>query len=166
MNDLSLIARAHQLVMEGFKEMFDSSIVTVWSAPNYCYRCGNVAAILELGEDTTPGGVVARCNGDGRREGGTLEKSGLVGGPGRRYRVFEAAPQDPRGMPAKKPVADYFLVCWPFFSFRCVVCVRGGSANTCVTVTMVANISVRCPSRRVSRPDILVVFGPCSGCGF
>ncbi|KAL8856863.1 MAG: hypothetical protein Q9178_006580 [Gyalolechia marmorata] len=120
MNDLSLIARAHQLVMEGFKEMFDSSIVTVWSAPNYCYRCGNVAAILELGEDTSPGGVMARCNGDGRREGGTLEKSGLVGGPGRRYRVFEAAPQDPRGMPAKKPVADYFLVS-PFLASQFVM---------------------------------------------
>ncbi|KAL8798923.1 MAG: hypothetical protein Q9182_006270, partial [Xanthomendoza sp. 2 TL-2023] len=109
MNDLSLIARAHQLVMEGFKEMFDSSIVTVWSAPNYCYRCGNVAAILELGEDTSPGGIIARSNGDAGRGQGMLEKSGLVGGPGRRYRVFEAAPQDPRGMPAKKPVADYFL---------------------------------------------------------
>jgi len=24
-------------------------------------------------------------------------------------RVFDAAPQDSRGMPAKKPVADYFL---------------------------------------------------------
>ncbi|KAL8709881.1 MAG: hypothetical protein Q9220_005497 [cf. Caloplaca sp. 1 TL-2023] len=109
LNDLSLIARAHQLVMEGFKEMFDSSIVTVWSAPNYCYRCGNVAAILELGEDTSGGGnVVGRSNGDGSGGGGKGE-SGLVGGPGRRYRVFEAAPQDPRGMPAKKPVADYFL---------------------------------------------------------
>lgn len=42
--------------------------------------------------------------------GGGVVRNWLVGGPGRRYRVFEAAPQDPRGMPAKKPVADYFLV--------------------------------------------------------
>jgi len=33
----------------------------------------------------------------------------LLSGPARRYRVFQAAPQDSRGMPAKKPVADYFL---------------------------------------------------------
>ena len=79
-NAIELIARAHQLVMEGYKHMFSETLVTVWSAPNYCYRCGNVAAILELDEN--------------------LNKN---------YKIFEAAPQEARGVPAKKPAPDYFL---------------------------------------------------------
>ena len=79
-NDISLIARAHQLVMEGYKYWFNQNLVTVWSAPNYCYRCGNVAAILEFDEN--------------------LNKN---------YKIFEAAPQESRSVPAKKPAPEYFL---------------------------------------------------------
>ncbi|EKX73563.1 serine/threonine protein phosphatase pp2a, putative [Theileria equi strain WA] len=50
-NGLDLIARAHQLTMEGFQWSQDKNVVTIFSAPNYCYRCRNQAAILEIDEN-------------------------------------------------------------------------------------------------------------------
>lgn len=83
-NDIDLIARAHQLVMEGYKEVFDGGLVTVWSAPNYCYRCGNVAAVLRVEDDMS-----------------------------KHYTIFEAV-QAQNGIgrtivPTKKSQMDYFL---------------------------------------------------------
>ena len=49
-NGLNLIARAHQLVQEGYEWAHDKTVVTVFSAPNYCYRCGNQGAIMQVDE--------------------------------------------------------------------------------------------------------------------
>ena len=79
-NNIRVIARAHQLVMEGFKWMFEHrGLVTVWSAPNYCYRCGNIAAVMNVDGDKTT------------------------------FTTFESAPLGERRLPARTPVAEYFL---------------------------------------------------------
>ncbi|KAF1982982.1 Metallo-dependent phosphatase [Aulographum hederae CBS 113979] len=68
-NNLTLIARAHQLVNEGYKYHFkDKDVVTVWSAPNYCYRCGNVASIMSLEEDLQPKFTIFSAVPDSRRK--------------------------------------------------------------------------------------------------
>ena len=36
--------------MEGYNWCQDHNVVTIFSAPNYCYRCGNMAAIMEIDE--------------------------------------------------------------------------------------------------------------------
>ena len=50
-NKLTLISRAHQLIMNGYEWNHDKNVVTVFSAPNYCYRCGNHASIMQLDEN-------------------------------------------------------------------------------------------------------------------
>ena len=79
-NKLSLICRAHQLAADGYVEWFDRKLFTVWSAPNYCYRGGNPASMLEV--DTN-------CN--------TV------------WKMFEAAPADARGEVPEKTLVSYFM---------------------------------------------------------
>ena len=78
-NGLNLICRAHQLVQEGYKYWFDEQLVTVWSAPNYCYRCGNVASILSFTDANT-----------------------------KEAKIFKAVPDDKRVFPPKN-ITPYFL---------------------------------------------------------
>mmetsp|Transcript_9380 Transcript_9380/g.23026 ORF Transcript_9380/g.23026 Transcript_9380/m.23026 type:complete len:341 (+) Transcript_9380:393-1415(+) len=49
-NGLKLIGRAHQLVMEGYQWAHERNVVTIFSAPNYCGRCGNRAGVMEIDE--------------------------------------------------------------------------------------------------------------------
>ncbi|KAK6541390.1 carboxyl methyl esterase activity protein [Orbilia ellipsospora] len=80
-NNLTLIARAHQLVNEGYKYHFKNAVVTVWSAPNYCYRCGNVASIMQVKEDLQP-----------------------------EFKIFRAVPDDQRAVPpGRSGRGEYFL---------------------------------------------------------
>jgi serine/threonine-protein phosphatase PPG1 len=72
-NGMTHILRAHQLCMEGYASLFDNHLSTVWSAPNYCYRCGNSASILEV----SPGGKMY-------------------------FNVFEAAPENERDGPSQQ----------------------------------------------------------------
>jgi serine/threonine-protein phosphatase PP1-1 len=81
-NKLDLIARSHQLVQEGYKYFFtEENLVTVWSAPNYCYRCGNVASMLTINEQLN-----------------------------RDFKIFDAVPDD-RNLPpaALKNANSYFI---------------------------------------------------------
>jgi serine/threonine-protein phosphatase PPG1 len=88
-NSMVHILRAHQLCNEGYMVMFDDRLSTVWSAPNYCYRCGNKASVLEV----SPTGE-------------------------RKWNVFDAAPenevhrieqQNQHNNAGSDPVRDYFL---------------------------------------------------------
>ena len=66
--------------MEGYKVSFDQKLSTIWSAPNYCYRCGNIAAILIIDQDFN-----------------------------RTYKIFEASKQENRGISNNKVLPEYFL---------------------------------------------------------
>lgn len=76
-NNMIHILRAHQLCMEGFSVMYNDRLTTVWSAPNYCYRCGNMASILEVGPGAT-----------------------------KHFNVFDAAPENERDGPKEQAAAQ------------------------------------------------------------
>ena len=79
-NGMDLIVRAHQMIMEGYKLHFGSKLITIFSAPNYCYRCNNIAAILQLDENL-------RTN----------------------FITFKAASENMRPVPERRPLPEYFL---------------------------------------------------------
>lgn len=96
LNGLELIARAHQLVQEGFKLMHDKNIVTVWSAPNYCYRCGNVASVFQVDD-------LLEIDSSEKAD----EKNSRFGPS--HFKIFDAVPDQERMLPTRNAASQYFL---------------------------------------------------------
>jgi len=72
-NGLSLTVRAHQLVMEGYNYAHQNQLLTIFSAPNYCYRCGNQAAIMEV--DDNFGMLIQQFEAAPRKKGSQIQIS-------------------------------------------------------------------------------------------
>lgn len=51
LNKLEKMYRGHQLMMRGYSKIFDDLLVTIWSAPNYCGKCGNLGSIMKLDQN-------------------------------------------------------------------------------------------------------------------
>ena len=47
---MDLIARAHQVVEDGYEFFGNKKLVTIFSAPNYCDEFDNSAGIMIVGE--------------------------------------------------------------------------------------------------------------------
>ena len=48
LNNLKAMVRAHQVCHEGYMMHHNDQCITVWSAPNYCYRVGNLAVVMQV----------------------------------------------------------------------------------------------------------------------
>ncbi|XP_022662181.1 serine/threonine-protein phosphatase PP1-gamma catalytic subunit B-like isoform X2 [Varroa jacobsoni] len=52
-NNLDLVCRAHQVVAEGYEFFANRSLVTIFSAPNYCNEFDNAASMMTVAKDLT-----------------------------------------------------------------------------------------------------------------
>lgn len=52
-HDCSLIVRAHQVVEDGYQFFAQRSLLTLFSAPNYCGEFDNAGAVMGVSEDLT-----------------------------------------------------------------------------------------------------------------
>jgi hypothetical protein len=90
---------------EGYNWGQDRNVVTIFSAPNYCYRCGNQAAIMEIDEKLSYSLFVALF----------LLRFARSNPTGNRSLQFDPAPRAGEPLVSRR-VPDYFLVVFPYFA--------------------------------------------------
>lgn len=78
-NGLRHVTRAHQLCMEGYQLLFDGAFSTVWSAPNYCNRFGNLASVMTIRENLQLDFNVFSSAPDVEPSAGSVTKEGTKG---------------------------------------------------------------------------------------
>ena len=91
-NKLTMISRAHQLMMNGYNCCYNRHVCTIFSAPNYCYRCDNEAAIMEVDEH-----------------------------PRHTFLQFEPAPNKTNDEGVNKRTPEYFLLYYTFNEIKLCV---------------------------------------------
>jgi hypothetical protein len=94
------------LCCTGYNWGQDRNVVTIFSAPNYCYRCGNQAAIMEIDEKLSYSLFVALSS----------RVLACVTDPRDRSLQFDPAPRTGEPLVTRR-VPDYFLVYFPRLSF-------------------------------------------------
>lgn len=50
-NSIQHIFRSHQLCFDGYQQIFNGKLSTIWSTPNFCYTTGNTASIIEVDDN-------------------------------------------------------------------------------------------------------------------
>lgn len=84
LNKTQTMIRAHQLVHQGYDFQFDYQVLTVWSAPNYCYKPTNYASV---------------CTVSHKGSQTSLD-----------FNVYAAVPQSERVIPPSKSVMSQYFV--------------------------------------------------------
>jgi len=180
-NGLTLVARAHQLVMEGYNWSQDRNVVTIFSgklqfsprcirlltgctAPNYCYRCGNQAAIMEIDEHLKytlyvrcplSNSVVANpllaCNSTLAQE---LENPWCLGGP----QITSCETHTSEAFPCSSSLAAFMghvRQAWLGGVLMCSVCGRTTSQHYNRSLTITTCVERLSPISRSHTRDLL-----------
>ncbi|TKR89506.1 hypothetical protein L596_013600 [Steinernema carpocapsae] len=59
--NIDLVARAHQVVQDGYEFFGNRKLVTIFSAPHYCGQFDNAAAVMYISEDLTCSFTILRA---------------------------------------------------------------------------------------------------------